>query len=160
MAIQYRYGQVEAALAKMLAVRPAEIETMRTRLRHLRKLGVPRLAGVGSGRQLDYSWRQALEMAVALQFVSVGQAPRYAADLAHSVMRQARMRAVVEAPAKGDMFATVQPFAHRPKAWIAYGQQSLRELCRDLVTGIPAVSVVNISACARSLSEALERARA
>lgn len=153
--MQYRYGQVEAALAKILVLRSAELETMRTRVRHLRKLGVPRLVGAGSGRHLEYNWRQALEMAIALQFVSVGQAPRYAAELAHSVMRQTRAQAVVEAPPQGDMFATVQPFAHRPKVWIAYGQQSLQELCRRLVTTVPAISVVNVSACARRLSEAL-----
>lgn len=57
------------------------------------------------------------------------------------------------------MFAAVQPFGSWPKVWVTYGTEALQGLCRNLETTIPAMAVVNISVCARRLSEALPDTR-
>ena len=54
-------------------VKPKDIGAFRGRLRHLRNIGLPRLPKIGSGRAIDYSDRQALEMLLALELEDAGQ---------------------------------------------------------------------------------------
>ena len=82
MTESYRYGHVEAALARVFSVGPDELGAFRGRLRHLRNIGVPDLPKPGSGRQIKYSRQNIIEMMLALEFEAMGVSPRYAAQYA------------------------------------------------------------------------------
>jgi hypothetical protein len=78
----YRYGQVEAALAKVAELEPDEMSAFRGRLRHLRNIGCPELPKVGSGQPVEFSREAAIEMMLALELAALGIAPRHAARAA------------------------------------------------------------------------------
>src|SRR5438105_3638663 len=78
--MDFRYGQVEAALAEVLKIPPENMGAFRARLRHLRNIGLLNLPKPGSGRSIAYSWQQAVGMLLAIQFENVGVAPRVAAN--------------------------------------------------------------------------------
>src|SRR4051794_27063212 len=83
----FRYGQVEQALADALQIESEDMGAFRARLRHLRGLGLPNVPRPGSGRVVDYSWRQAFEMLLALELENIGKAPRIAKIVAESIGR-------------------------------------------------------------------------
>src|ERR1700722_14723633 len=80
--------EVETALANVMNVKPKDIGAFRGRLRHLRNIGLPRLPKIGSGRAIDYSDRQPLEMLLALELEEAGQTARNAALVGDSLVRQ------------------------------------------------------------------------
>jgi len=81
-----RYKQVEAALAASLGVKPNKRAALRARILYLKKLGLPKLPKVGSGQQIDYTERNALEILLALLLERGGQAPELAARFAVTIL--------------------------------------------------------------------------
>jgi hypothetical protein len=80
--MEMRYKQVETAVAASLDVKPSKMAALRARILYLRKLGLPKLPKVGSGAQIDYSERNALEILIALLLERGGQTPKNAAQFA------------------------------------------------------------------------------
>jgi hypothetical protein len=70
-----RYKHVEAALADLYLVPEESLKTFRARLRHLRKVGVPILPKVGSGRQIAYSPDQVFQLFLGLEMSNWGTPP-------------------------------------------------------------------------------------
>jgi hypothetical protein len=83
-----RYRDLETALGEMLGIKRDAMGAFRAKLRHLRNIGLAHWPKPGSGQQIDYSKRQALEILVALKLGDLGQAPKNAAILAESIVRQ------------------------------------------------------------------------
>jgi hypothetical protein len=156
--VTYRYGQAQGALAEVLGATKGEIAALRSRIRHLRKLGIPkRLPATGSGQYINYNWSQVMQIAIALNLVAVGQPPRHASAITASVLRQSPHGRGPEPDALGDMFVGVQPFVERPRFTMAFGSAAFHELCQQLETTQPALAVLNVSLCARRLATALAK---
>jgi hypothetical protein len=151
--VEFRYKHIEAALADVLNVPQKKMGAFRARIRHLRNIGLPQLPKPGSGQQIAYTRRHALEIILALRLQDIGQAPQAAADQAQMIVRQSPHQIDLSAAHKlGDMYAAVQPGAM--PVTLAYGRKSLAEV---LDRAPVAFSLVNVSACARELDDALNR---
>jgi hypothetical protein len=156
--MELRRKHVEAALAAVQSIGANEMGAFRGRLLHLRNIGCPKLPKPGSGQTIAYTPGHALEMLIALELENVGQSPRFAAELASSIVRQSPHRqGTVGSDPHGDMYAVVRPSEDRPRYTMAFGGKALNEL----MDSAPRVfSMINVSACARGLFEALEKALA
>lgn len=78
----YAYAIVEAALADSVGIAKSDLPAFRAKLRHLRNIGVPKIAKPGRGTRIAYSKRNVTELRLALALESVGNTPRNAAKLA------------------------------------------------------------------------------
>jgi hypothetical protein len=67
MRYDIRYKHVEIALSMLHVVPAGGEKTFRSRLRHFRKVGVPDLPKVGSGRQIAYTPDQVDQLFLALE---------------------------------------------------------------------------------------------
>ncbi len=151
-----RRKHVEAALVKVQSIAPGKTAALRARLLHLRHLGFPKLPEPGSGQAISYTPAHALEMLIALELESLGQAPRYAAELAASIVRQSPHRhGAKESDANGDMYASVSPNEERPRYTLFFGSEAKLEF---LASAPRVFSMINVSECARELFAALEKA--
>ena len=83
----YRYSVVEAALCDVFDIKPEGMQPFQARLRHLRGLGVPDLPRSGSGKHIEYSFNQVLEVAFALTLQRYSVAPRIAAGLGPDIAK-------------------------------------------------------------------------
>ena len=145
-----QYGHVETALATVFSVAPKGMGAFRARLRHLRNIGLPRLARPGSGRHIVYTERQALEMLLALELENHGYSAKNAAFLAQSIVRQSpygqhrdeNCYIVIKDP--------------QSRGYIqAYGEDTLAKV---LKSGFELSLVINVSAFVRKLGPALDQA--
>ena len=59
-----QYQHVESALAQAMKVKRGGLGAFRARLRHLRYIGLPGIPGPGSGRHINYTRHQALELLI------------------------------------------------------------------------------------------------
>ena len=144
-----RYKEVEAALAEVMHIGPKRMGAFRGRLRHLRNIGLPRLPKSGSGRAIDYSSRQALEMLLALELENAGQTASKAALVAESLVRQSP-----SGPHHGeDCYACV--VKEQPGYTMMYGKKAFLEFLRKAPDTF---LIINISSCERKLNTALSRA--
>jgi hypothetical protein len=143
-----RYKEVESALAQVMNVRPKDIGAFRGRLRHLRNIGLPSLPKIGSGKAIDYSPRQALEMLLALELEDAGQTPSNAAFVvAESLVRQSprgQRRG-------GDCYACI--LKGEPGYWMMYGKKAFLEF---LNKAPDTFLIINISGCEKKLNSALK----
>ena len=80
--IELGYGEIEAAIAQVLEIEPADVPALRARLRHLRNMGLPRISNPGSGRKIRYTTLQAMEMLMAVVLQNGGITSRNASHLA------------------------------------------------------------------------------
>jgi hypothetical protein len=143
-----RYDDVETALEEVLRIKPTGMGAFRGRLRHLRNIGLPRLPKRGSGRPIDYSPRQALEMLLALELENAGQTASKAAFVAASMVRQSPFG---QDPDE-DCYACV--VKGQPGYTMAYGRKAFLEF---LGKAPDTFLVINISGCVRKLNVALSR---
>ena len=147
-ALQYKL--VEVALAATLEVPTNRMGAFRARLRHLKNLGLP-ADKPGSGKQIAYSRRQVLELLIALEIENLGVAPKRAAMLAPSIVRQAPYGSF-----NGhDQYVAISPSDREPRYTVALGFQPFLQF---LKSSPRAFSVINVSACARSLDQAIAHA--
>jgi len=77
------YGKLEPALAAASGLDAVDI---RNRLRHLRRVGVPKLPRTGSGHSVPYSRGQALQMLIGVRLTMIGIAPRLIQPLAQYIL--------------------------------------------------------------------------
>jgi hypothetical protein len=88
------YRVVEAILADLHEIQPAQISKFRSRLRVLRDMGVPTVDRPGKGSRVDYKSEHLWEMHLALHLERFGLPPtrvgRVAFDAGHSWMREMR----------------------------------------------------------------------
>jgi hypothetical protein len=144
--IQYKH--LEGALAEVLDIKADKMPAFRARLRHLRNIGLPKLPTPGSGQQIQYTRRQGLEMLIALELEGVGQAPKSAAALALSIVRQSPYG---QHEGK-DYFVAIAP--SQKGYTISASPEAMSEL---MAKAEPVLSLVNVSACVRKLDDALSR---
>jgi hypothetical protein len=84
----YAYGAVESGLAEVLGIEPHALKAFKGRVRHLRNLGYPTgLPRPGSGRKIEYSFDQIMEMLFALFLQHTGYTPRIAIGLGPGILR-------------------------------------------------------------------------
>jgi hypothetical protein len=150
--LELRYRHIEAALADVMQIRPKDMSAFRARLRHLRNIGAPQLPSPGSGRPIEYSRHQALEMLIALRFEKTGQAPRQTALCAGTIVRQLPYGQ----HAGKDCFALVSQT--KPLVTLLFGPKQFSEAMNSLAD--EAFLGINVSACLRKLEPALDRALA
>lgn len=155
-----RYRNIEAALTTVLEVHPKRIGAFRARLRHLRNVGLPSgLPNPGSGQQIAYSQGQALEMLIALVLEELGQAPKAAAALSASIIRQSTYREdLTNHHPLGDMYAVMQP--EKAPFTMFYGNSGLKEFFGILrrrwrIAPPPKFAMINVTAHAKLLDRAL-----
>jgi len=147
-----RYKQVEAALADIANVKPRAMGAFRGKLRHLRNIGLPRLPSPGTGQRIPYSRRQVFEMLLAIELEKMGQAPKSAAMLAQSIVRQAP-----NGQHQGQDFYVAIGHDQAAAYTAAYGMPSLSKAIEN-ASGV--CLVINVSACAMKLDRALDRVAA
>jgi hypothetical protein len=82
-----RYSIVEAALCDVFGIEPNGIKPFQARIRHLRSIGVPNLPRSGSGKWIEYSFDQILEVAFALCLQRYGVTPRIAAEMGPAIAK-------------------------------------------------------------------------
>ncbi len=83
--IERGYGEIEAAIAQVLKIEPADVPALRARLRHLRNMGLPDIPNPGSGRKILYTTFQAMEMLIAVVLQHNGMTSRHAAIMAPTI---------------------------------------------------------------------------
>jgi hypothetical protein len=143
-----RYSDVENALKDVLHVRQPDMGAFRGRLRHLRNLDLPRVAKAGSGRAIDYSSNNVLEMLLALELEDAGVKPERAAAVAQSMVR-------LFAKHDGkDCYVAVDK--EQPGYTMMYGKKGVSEF---LDKAPDAFLVANMSGCVRRLDDALSKIR-
>jgi len=120
----------------------------RAKLRHLRNIGVPHLPNPGSGRQIEYSRRHALELMIALELEKLGQSPRSVALNAPSIVAQA----FSGQPEEDD--CRVMIHENVPGYTIAWTEVAFFKYMRKAPN---VFMVINVSGCARRLEDALHR---
>jgi hypothetical protein len=152
--MELRYRHVEAALAAVLQIDWKCMGAFRARLRHLRNIGLPhRLPKPGSGQQIAYSESQALEMLLALALEELGQAPKTAAILSQTIVRQSPYRQdITNHDPLGDMYVAV-PRSERASVVIIFGGYALRKFSK---TAPPRFAMINVSEHAKLLDQALK----
>ena len=69
MSGDWRYGHVEAALARLHGVPEERVKAFRARIRHLRNVGIPQLPAAGSGRHIQYTRDHVAELYVGLELL-------------------------------------------------------------------------------------------
>lgn len=150
--MELRYKHVEAALAAVLEIKSKDMGAFRARLRHLRNLGLPKLPTPGSGRKIAYSERQAFEMLVALELEDVGLAPRSAATIGASIVRQhSSLRELVARQSEYDLFVAITPSDQ--KRWTALATRAAFDEYVALRQSV--YSLIDLSVCASKLDRAL-----
>jgi hypothetical protein len=123
----------------------------RARLRHLRNIGVPHLPKPGSGVQILYSRRQALEMLIAVELEKLGQAPKNIAVFAGSIVRQSPYGQ----HEGNECYIAISET--KPGYTIMFGLNAFMEMMKSA----PYIFlVINVSACVRRLESALDQALA
>jgi hypothetical protein len=174
----WRYGAVEGALADILAVPAEQAGAFRARLRHLRNIGVPELPKPGTGSRISYTFEHALELLIALRLESIGTAPRIISRLAQAITGEHFFHESSERAREwGDLFVFIYPAYTNPKDYAWLDPATLRFWSTNPITP-PFFSVfcgldqmpkfeptapdvfsrLNVSACARKLSAALDGA--
>jgi len=152
----YRYGQIEAALVEVFNVPGSAFGAFRAKLRHLRNIGVPKIAKVGSGKQVRYTRENAIEMLLALEFVALGIAPRYAATYAAG--GTAKIFAEDSSYYDGYLFINPQPFDF---PWLAGTPRNIKEWVKSISTGQEPLpqrfALINVLRSINNLDEALLR---
>jgi hypothetical protein len=111
---QYRYAEVETALAAVFgADAEAQAGVLRGRIKHFRKLGLPKL-DVGKGARVRYSYEQVAQWLIALFLNDIGIEPRSIVQLFEKYWTDFLLSAVVqatdkEARADNPILLTVRP---------------------------------------------------
>ncbi len=148
--MELRYGQIEAALADALDIKEAAMGAFRARIRYLRNIGVPSVAGPGKGKVITYELRHALEILLTLELQNVGQSPTAAAALTGTILRQ-----YDEHDAR-DLLALVEPSTTlRPPAVTLYFGAAM--LMKHMEKIPPIYLLINVSHFANQLKAALQR---
>jgi hypothetical protein len=145
-----QYKDVETALADIMNVKSKDMGAFRARLRHLRNIELPRLPKPGSGRSIDYTPRQVLQMLLALELENAGQTPRKAAFIAASMVRQSP-----NGQFEGeDCYVCVTE--GKEGYGMMFGLSAFSEFMKKKAPDV--FLVINISACVRKLNNALSHA--
>lgn len=97
----FTFGEAEELIASVLYVRPEDRAKLRSSLRHLRTIGVPKVPNLGSGIKSRYSEDQVFEMLMTVGIEFAGQMPRRAAQLAQEIINGWRHNEYIENPTKG-----------------------------------------------------------
>ena len=89
------YTAIEAALCDVFGIGEDGLTNFRSRIRHLRNIGVPHnLPRPGPGRKIQHTLDQTLQLAFALCLEQYGVMPRLAADIGPDIVASVRwMRA-------------------------------------------------------------------
>jgi hypothetical protein len=105
----FAYGQIEAALAAATGLDTADV---RNRVRHLRRVGVPKLPKTGSGNAVTYTLYQALELLIGVRLTMIGTAPRLIQPLAQYATFAHDCRAEEAKPEIAIIAPVGSPFSH------------------------------------------------
>ena len=149
--IELGYGEIEAAIAQVLEIKPADVPALRASLRHLRNMGLPDIPNPGSGRKVPYTTFQAMEMLIALVLQHGGITSRRAVmmtpDIAHWCV-------TLEPPIPLGQCVVISHTAKEVKMTILHGLEGFRRY----VDFLPADSFffVNVSSYQLKLEKALK----
>jgi hypothetical protein len=165
--MELRYKHLEAALASALNVAPARMGAFRARLRYLRNSGL--FPNPGSGQQITYTEKQALEMLIALLLERSGHTPKMAATFARTIIKvlpydrftgEGIARAKATGVHAGDLRIAVS-HSDKPRFKLLEGDMPLSDIKMTDEKGQtkepPSYSVINASACIKTLEVELSR---
>ena len=86
--MRLRWKHIDTALEdKLFLVTARERPAFQARVRHLRRLGIPDIAGQGSGTQLHYSREHAIELYLALLISQVIVKPTIVVEIVKNLKR-------------------------------------------------------------------------
>lgn len=156
MAFQYR--EVEAALAAGMRIKPDGLGAFKAKLRHLRSLGVPDIAKVGSGSRVQYSFDDALTARVALELSSFGVNPTIAGRWAQSVLKRYPDALLIQEKqsSRSDFYVLIWKDEDGPIQDIVNGEKNMKSTL-DFLLSKSSVVVLNISNLARELIAELKK---
>ena len=156
-----RYGEVEVVLASIHWIPHYERKAFRAKLRHMRNTGIPEgLDEPGKGRVLRFTKEQVLEMLISLDLQAAGWAPYDTQQIVSKIVKD--WKAVGAEDEDVDHYAvlslSISSNALAPKyaVNICKGFERASALVSQSSTRLH--TVINISASARSLDEALGKA--
>jgi hypothetical protein len=155
---EYAYGEVEAAIAEVLAVKAENIGTLRARLRALRGIGVPMLPKPGSGRRIVYSPLMAFEMLLTLELDYAGFPPRVAVKAVPTILDERLYSLGRPGEDKEEHYVIVETPERGGQLFVARGDEALLRMIKDYASD--SFILLKISAMLRKLNAALERATA
>ena len=155
-----RYGEVEAVLASIYCISPAEQKAFRAKLRHMRNIGIPDgLGEPGKGAVLRFSKQQVLEMLISLDLQAAGWAP-YDTSFVAKKTAQAWKDEQVSGTEEDDIYAVMVMYiggnALLPKFQpvICKGtQKAIDMITQDRMARLS--TIINITASAKALDEKL-----
>lgn len=85
--IDFKYGQVEGAIASLHNVAPAAMGTFKSRLKHFQRIGVVP-SSPGKGQKLRYKVADAITWALCFEFTELGLPPEQTRDLLRLCVRE------------------------------------------------------------------------
>ena len=158
--IALRYGHIEAALAEIMKVLPADAKAFHAGLRHFRNIGVPAgLPAPGKGQAIKYTRTQAFELLIAVSLQKAGYGPTVAGQIAMGLNDgfQKGQREEVE----GDIFGYVYPAKTGSKQaafqyYAAYGDVSKNVKSMIADSAVPMITLFNLTQLDRTLQAALD----
>jgi hypothetical protein len=145
-----RYRHLEAAIVEALRVRPERIGSLRARMQRLRRAGLP-AEKPGTGAPMEYSYREALAIFLALELEHFGVAPRNAVPVALSVLRMVPFDGQWEGE---DSYVVLHSHRGDREYTIAPTRAQLDETLQKYSRGY---ALINIAACVRELDAALHQ---
>jgi hypothetical protein len=144
------YRHLEAAIIDVLQVKSARLGSLRARMRRLRGFGLP-AEKPGTGAPMEYSYREALAILLALELEHFGVAPRNAVPVALSVQRVVPFDGQWEGE---DSYVVLHSHRGDREFTIASTKTQLEELRRRFPRGL---AIINVAECVRQLDAALHR---
>jgi len=153
-----RYSVVEAALCDVFGIEPEDIKPFQARIRHLRAIGVPNLPRSGSGKWIEYSFEQILEVAFALCLQRYGVAPRIAAEIGPDIAKT--VRRMGPGSHHDDIYVILEPSRSSSlMSWEFVPGLALLKFKIDSRCEDDAVLIMNASSLVRKIERALSKER-
>ena len=149
--IELGYGEIEAAIAQVLEIKPDDVPALRASLRHLRNMGLPDIPNPGSGRKVSYTTFQAMEMLIALVLQHGGITSRRAVIMSPDI---AHWCVTLEPPIPYDQCVVISQSAKEFSITILKGLEGFRGYVESLP--IDSFFFMNVSSYQLKLEKALK----
>ena len=152
-----RYSAIEAALCDVFGIEPEDIKPFQARIRHLRAIGVPDLPRSGSGKHIEYSFNQVLEVAFALTLASYGIAPRISAEIGPDIAKTVRRMGT--GSHHDDTYVILEPSGSSLSWEFVPGLSLLKFKIDSRCEDNDALLILNASSLVRKVERALSKER-
>jgi hypothetical protein len=160
----FPYTVVEAALCDVFGIGEDGLTNFRSKLRHLKNIGVPRdLPRPGSGKKIQLTIDQAFQLAFAICLELYGMTPKLAANVGPDLVASVRW---MSAGPHGDFYAVFTRRSVEPEPMVELGMgygilsslEHLQAKLKDELVdwGTDALLVLNVSNLMRKVKKELK----